>query len=188
MLWFGAGALSMGLIAVALVSMRSPQLVVDPGIPAPTPRPEAAVAPDISALSPRERFDRLFNRVMRAAEQGDEATVSNFAPMALGAYAMLDAVDADARYHAALIALHTGNIPGASALADTILAEAPGHLFGYVVRGTIARFERNDAVLRQAYRDFLAHYPAEQKRARPEYEDHARALEEFRSSAGGQQD
>ena len=61
-------------------------------------------------MSPRERFDRLYNRIMTAAENGDEGTVTNFTPMALSAYSMLDTVDADARYHAALIKLHTGDI------------------------------------------------------------------------------
>ena len=57
----------------------------------------AGAAPDISQLSPRERFDRLFNRIMQAAEQGDTAQVRRFTPMALGAYAQLDTIDADAR-------------------------------------------------------------------------------------------
>jgi hypothetical protein len=134
-------------------------------------------------MTPRERFDRLFNRVMRAAESGDEATVTSFAPMALSAYHMLDQVDADARYHAALIELHTGDVNGASALADSILKAEPGHLFGYVVRGTIARFQKNDRALKQTYADFLAHYDAEKARKRPEYDEHPRALEEFLKAA-----
>src|SRR5687767_501714 len=44
-------------------------------------------APDISAMTPAERFIRLNNRVMEAAGRGDSATVVNFTPMALGAYA-----------------------------------------------------------------------------------------------------
>src|SRR2546423_1717293 len=53
----------------------------------------AGPAPDISQMSPRERFDRLFNRIMQAAQQGDSAQVQRFTPMALGAYAQLDSVD-----------------------------------------------------------------------------------------------
>ncbi|HWA14790.1 MAG TPA: hypothetical protein VG817_00050 [Gemmatimonadales bacterium] len=184
--WFMAGAVTMAVLGAVILKAGRTPVVADPEIAAPVQAPGATgAAPDISNLSPRERFDRLFNRVMRAAENGDEATVTNFSPMALSAYTMLDQVDADARYHAALIDLHTGNIDGAAALADTILTTEPGHLFGYVVRGTIARFQKNDAVLKQAYRDFLAHYPAETRRARPEYEDHARALEEFKKNAEG---
>ena len=41
-------------------------------------------------MTPRERFDRLFNRIMQAAERGDSAQVERFTPMALGAYHQLD--------------------------------------------------------------------------------------------------
>lgn len=183
--WFVAGAITMALVGALILKVRQAPVVVDPEIAGPVASTGATgTPPDISNLSPRERFDRLFNRVMRAAESGDEATVTNFAPMALSAYGMLDQIDADARYHAALIDLHTGNIDGASALADSILTADPGHLFGYIVRGTIARFQKNDAVLQQAYKDFRSHYAAEKKRARPEYEDHAKSIEEFRVAAG----
>jgi hypothetical protein len=56
--------------------------------------------------------------------------------MALGAYAQLDGFDADARDHAAVLHLQAGDTRSALALADTILAETPGHLFGYVIPGT----------------------------------------------------
>ncbi|HEU4955783.1 MAG TPA: zinc ribbon domain-containing protein, partial [Gemmatimonadales bacterium] len=65
----------------------------------------SGAAPDISKMSPRERFDRLFNRIMEAAQRGDSAQVLRFTPMALGAYTQLDTVDTDARYHAAVLRL-----------------------------------------------------------------------------------
>ena len=64
-------------------------------------------------MTPRERFDRLFNRIMEAGQQGDTAQVARFTPMALGAYAQLDTFDADARYHAAVLHLQVGRIAGA---------------------------------------------------------------------------
>ena len=140
-------------------------------------------APDISAMSPRERFDRLFNRVMSAAERGDSGTVVTFTPMALGAYSQLDTVDTDARYHAALLLLQTGGVPAALALADTIEATQPGHLFGYLIRGSAADLAQNDTMRRQAYRDFLAHVAAEEKADRPEYREHQPAIDAFRKQA-----
>jgi hypothetical protein len=134
-------------------------------------------------MSPRERFDRLYNRIMTAAENGDDATATNFAPMALSAYTMLDSIDADARYHAALIKLHTGDIDGATALGDTILSKNPGHLFGYIVLGTVARFRKDDAGLNKAYSGFLNHYEAEMKAGRTEYTDHARSITDFKKAA-----
>jgi hypothetical protein len=143
----------------------------------------AGPAPDISRMTPRERFDRLFNRVMQAAEQGDTAQVERFTPMALGAYAQLDSTNADARYHAAVLRLQVGDVPGALALADTILARNPGHLFAYVVRGTAAGFQGDTAAARRAARDFLSHYSAEMRANRIEYREHQPALDDFKQQA-----
>jgi hypothetical protein len=143
----------------------------------------AGRAPDISSMSPRERFDRLFERVIRASEAGDSLTVLQFAPMALGAYAQLDAVDTDARYHAAMIDLAVGDLPGAVALADTILAGAPGHLFAYLIRGESADRRNDTAALTRSYRDFLDHYDAEMRSGRVEYAEHRPALDDFRTRA-----
>lgn len=140
-------------------------------------------APDISSMSPRERFDRLFERVVRASEAGDSVTVVQFAPMALGAYAQLDAVDTDARYHAAMIDLAVRDFPGAEALADTILAGAPGHLFAYLIRGEAADRQNNAAALTRSYQDFLDHYDAEMRAGRVEYAEHRPALDDFRTRA-----
>ena len=139
--------------------------------------------PDLSSMSPRERFNRLYNRVMQAAQAGDEATVSRFTPMALSAYEMLDTLDADARYHAALLQAHTGEVERARALGDSILTGNPGHLLGYVVLGTAARWRKDDKALQRAYRDFIFRYDAEMKANRPEYSEHRFALEEFRLAA-----
>ena len=134
-------------------------------------------------MTPRERFDRLFNRVMQAAEQRDTAQVERFTPMALGAYAQLDSIDTDARYHAAVLRLQVGDAGGALALADTILARSPGHLFGYMVRGTAAGFQGDTATARRAGRDFLSHYAAELKANRIEYREHEPAIEDFKRQA-----
>lgn len=182
--WLLAAGALVGLLAALLV-----MLLREKSAPAATSDEVAAQAeepaapPDISNMSPQERFNRLYNRVMTAAQSGDEATVSRFTPMALMAYAQLDSLDADARYHAALLEIHTGNIPGPSALADTILAQHPGHLFGYVIRGTVARWQKDEKALKAAYAEFLQHYDAEMKAERPEYADHKRSLDEFHSAA-----
>jgi hypothetical protein len=186
--WIFAGALCLLLVSFIIYKVSAD---------APTPQvPEmanagaagasgvpAGPAPDISQMGPRERFDRLFNRIMAAAEQRDSAQVQRFTPMALGAYAQLDTFDADARYHAAVIHLQAGDAPGAVALADTILAESPGHLFGYLIRGTAAELTRDQAALARARKDFASHYAAESASGKPEYRDHAPVLEEFRQGA-----
>jgi len=186
--WVFTGALGSALIAGLLIFLTRGAPAPAAEVAASAPFASGAAAgggppPDISNMSPRERFDRLYNRVMTAAENGDEATVTNFSPMALSAYGMLDTVDADARYHAALIKLHTGDIDGATALGDTILANNPGHLFGYIVLGTVARFRKDDAGLSKAYSGFLSHYGTEMKAGRAEYSDHARSITDFKKAA-----
>ena len=118
-----------------------------------------------------------------AAQSGDDATVARFTPMALLAYAQLDTLDADARYHAALLQVHAGDVAGPTALADTILRENPGHLLGYVIQGTVARWTRDDRALAEAYAGFLQHEKAELAAHRPEYEEHRSSIDQFREAA-----
>jgi hypothetical protein len=134
-------------------------------------------------MTPKDRFDRLYNRVMRAAEAGDQATVDQFSPMARMAYAQLDTVNADARYHMAMLYLHTGGVPEAKAVVDTLLLKDPGHLFGYMLQGSIARFSKDDKGVASARKNFLQHYDAEMKKGRPEYGEHQRAVDDFKAAA-----
>ena len=146
---------------------------------------QAGPAPDISQLSPRERFDRLYNRIMQAAEQGDSAQVQRFTPMALGAYAQLDSFDADARYHAAVIRMQSGDLVGAHALGDTILEQSPDNLLGYLVRGTAAGLADDPGARAQAEREFLRRFDREMAAGRAEYRDHAPVIETFKKEADG---
>jgi hypothetical protein len=171
------------VVALILVLVSRGQRAPAPVGPAPGAAAPAGGLPDISQLTPRDAFDRLFNRVMTAAEQGDTATVAQFSPMALMAYRNLDTVDADARYHAAMLRLHTGDVPGAQALADSILAVQPNHLFGFVLGAAVARFQGNAARERDLYARFLAAWDAEMMAGRPEYQDHQRMLEGFERDA-----
>lgn len=139
-----------------------------------------ARAPDISKMSPRERFDRLF---LRVAESQSSDTILMFAPMALGAYSQLDEIDTDARFHAAIIHLVVGEFAQAKALADTIAADAPTHLFAPLIRGEAAEQENDSGKLAESYRAFLARYDAEMKAGRREYLEHQPILDQFRSRA-----
>lgn len=184
MRWFTAGGVVVGLAVFGVLALsRDPAFTASTTPGSVTQTAAAAELPDISNMTPRERFDRLFDRVMRSSETGDESSVTTFAPMALQAYSMLDSIDADARYHAALIMLHTGDVDGARALADTISKEQSGHLFGTVIRGTIARFRQDQKGLDAAYAEFLKNYDREDATGRPEYAAHRRALDDFLEAA-----
>jgi hypothetical protein len=140
-------------------------------------------APDISALTPRERFDRLYDRIMRAAGVGDSAEVRRFTPMALGAYEQLDAPDIDARYHAAMLHTQVHHWPPALALADTILAESPGHLFAYVIRGEVGKAREDPRLFARAQQDFMANYDSALRSNRVEYLEHKPVIDEFKAEA-----
>jgi hypothetical protein len=179
--WYFAAAAILVVLGIFVFSLsRSPVAAI---AAAPPAAPAAGQPPDISGMSPRERFDRLYDRVMKAAQSGDAATAAQFTPMALEAYAQLDTIDADARYHAALLKAHAGDLPGTLALADTMLARSPGNLLAYMVRGSAARFGRDDAALRRAYTDFLGHYDVEMKKPDAGYAEHHAAIEDFRTQA-----
>lgn len=188
--WLIAGAATLALLGVLIAFLARQERGGGPEVPTVgAPAAGGGAPPDISAMSPKERFDRLYNRVMAASESGDEATVNQFLPMATMAFQQLDTVDADARYHLAMMQMHTGQAAGAAAQADSIILATPSHLFGFMIRGTVARWQKDDAVRAGAERDFMAHYDAETAAKRPEYTEHARALQQFRQrildGAGG---
>jgi hypothetical protein len=130
-------------------------------------------APDISQLSPQERADRLFNRVMLLAGQGKTDSVLFFAPMAISAYQMLSPMNADQRYDMGRVAEVAGALTVARAQADTILRENPSHLLGLVLGARVASLEK-DAALRSSFESrVLAAYDSEAAKRLPEYERHA---------------
>jgi hypothetical protein len=136
---------------------------------------------DIANMSPEERFNRLFDRVMRSMAAGDTAAAQQFAPMAVMAYGMLPQHNADLRLHVALVQLAAGNVPAARAVADTILAQNPDHLFGYIVRAEAAKTAGDAAGEQKAKTDFQAKVAAETARAdRPEYAEHQALIDEYR--------
>lgn len=181
--WIIAGLTSLVLVSAIIwyVVRDKPQAATpDMANPGSTAGAElSGRAPDISQLTPQERFDRLFDRVTRAAAAGDTVQIAQFTPMALGAYAQLDSFTNDARFHAAMLHFNVGDFPGALALADTIEAATPGHLFGPIIRGDVATVTSDSAALARSYRDFLASYTREIAANRGEYQDHKSVLDEF---------
>ncbi len=176
--WLLAGATVVVVVALMIVTRSQP--------PVPSTGPVGGALgtpPDISQMSPRERFDELYNRIMTAAQIGDQNTVVQFTPMALAAYGQLDNVDPDARYHVSMILLHQGGIAEAQAHADTILAGQPGHLFGYVIEAAVARWSGDSTRLAQIYSDFRSHYPEEIASGKPEYQEHGSMLDDVKATA-----
>jgi hypothetical protein len=128
--------------------------------------------PDISQLSPQERADRLFIRVMALAGAGKTDSVLFFAPMAIEAYRMLAPLNADQRYDLGRIAETAGDMSLARAQADTILAQSPTHLLGLVLGARIAALEKRAADSKALEARLVTAYPGETAKKLPEYERH----------------
>ncbi|MFN2635563.1 MAG: hypothetical protein ABR585_00845 [Gemmatimonadaceae bacterium] len=145
-------------------------------------------APDISSLSPQERADRLYNRVMLLASEGKVDSVQFFAPMALTAYQMLSPLNADQRYDMGRIGEVAGAFPLAKAQADSILRENPSHLLGLILEARLATLTGDSAVLHSFERRLLAAEKTETAKNREEYlrhrDDIANALQQARKSLG----
>ena len=146
-------------------------------------QPSAGGPPDLTQMSPRQAADRLFDRVMRASETGDQAEVNQFLPMAINAYYLIGPLDPDARYHLGTLFLADNNAEGALIQADSLNLDAPNHLFADLLRGRVYDAIESDAELRAAYQAFLDHEPAERALQRPEYQAHGVILRRFGQEA-----
>jgi hypothetical protein len=141
-------------------------------------------APDISTLSPQERADRLFTRVMILNSQGKSDSVQFFAPMALTAYQMLAPLTADQRYDMGRIAEVSGQLDIAQAQADTILSEAPTHLLGLILAARAAELQSQPAKKAEFNRRLLAAEKSELATKKPEYERHEDDIKRAVAAAG----
>lgn len=150
------------------------------------PQGGGGTPPDISQMTPRERFLRLHDRVMNAMEQGDTATAERFAPMAISAYGMLDSYDVDARYHAGALHILQKDYPAAIALADTIEASAKGNLMGNLLRIEVAQAKKDAAAEARGKKAFLANFDAQIGQNRPEYQEHRAMLDDLRKQLSSQ--
>src|SRR6185436_802125 len=97
------------------------------------PEPAPMRAPDISSMSPQERADRLYDRVMLYSEQGRADSAQFFVPMAIGALEAVTPRTVHTRYDLGRMALIARDVAMATAEADTILKESPTHLLGLVL-------------------------------------------------------
>jgi hypothetical protein len=134
--------------------------------------PATVRAPDISNLSPRERADRLFDRVMRLHSEGKTDSVQFFAPMALSTYQTLGPLDADLRYDFGRVAETAGAVEIARAQADTILRTDSTHLLGLILGMRAAELRGDTAAARGFAQRLLAAEPSESSKQLPEYQRH----------------
>jgi hypothetical protein len=143
-------------------------------------------APDISSMSPQERADRLFNRVMQLWSEGKPDSAAFFAPMALSALGDLRPVTAHVRYDMGLVALVGGDAARARTEADAILAERPTHLLGLSLAARAADARGDDGAARSYRQRMLAAEGQEWAAGLQEYQDHEMDLRDALSAAARQ--
>lgn len=129
-------------------------------------------APDISQMTPEQRADRLFDRVMRYGSEGKQDSARIFAPMAIQAYEMIGALDTHRRYDIGMIAVIAGDAAIAKAQSDTILAANPTHLLGLVVAMKAAGLANKPTERAAFEKRLVAAKDAELAKKLPEYESH----------------
>jgi hypothetical protein len=175
LLWVVAGIALLAVIALVLVQTASKSET--PASEGATPLgagPMAGAGPavDISKMSPQERADRLFNRVMRYASEGKTDSAGIFAPMAIQSFEMMAPLDVHGHFDLGLIAVVAGDAPRARAEADSILRKNDKDLLGLTLAIRAAEAAKDAATRARFEARLIAAEPAERKTSRPEYVDH----------------
>jgi hypothetical protein len=122
---------------------------------------------------------------MRAAESGDSAQAAFSGRIALEAYATLESLDADARFHVGLLHELAGDYDAILAQADTIEADTPTHLFALLLHDRVYQARGNNELVAGNHLRFLELYDSEMALGRPEYGLHSTLLDTFKHEAGG---
>jgi predicted Zn-dependent protease len=181
---FGIASIALVVALVALFDRGSSAEAPAPLFPPLSSTvPVPGQPPDLASMSPREAADRLFNRVMAASENGDNAEALRFTPMALQAYNNLGTLDNDARYHVALLHLTADDFKSARVQVDKLRQLVPNHLLGFMLEQQIAERSGKQDHTARAYKAFLSAYAAEIAAGRAEYQDHLNSIESFRKAA-----
>jgi hypothetical protein len=180
--WWIAAAAALVVVLILMIPERAdragPLPAMDPGLGSPPAAGMGGFTGDI-----RTDADRLFNRVMTAAELGEQAEVDQFMPMAIQAYEMVPALDHDGLFHLAILHQTAGDHSMARQTAGQILEDSPGHILGLGVAGTSALAMGDSAAAAEHFRTLVDRYPAESGRLLPEYVDHRPMLDEYLQTA-----
>ena len=139
----------------------------------------------IANMSPEEKADRLFNRVMMYASEGKRDSAAIFAPMAFQSYKMLGTLNAHQHFDLGLIAVAVGDAPRAKTESDAILKKNPTDLLGLTLAIRAAELAKNNAARVGFEKRLIAAEPAERKITRQEYVDHGNDIDAALKEARG---
>ena len=167
--WAVAAIAILSLIALAAGQRFSRSPRPDAATAAATPLGGQPRAPDISSLTPLERAERLYDRIMATVERGQVDSARFFLPMAVQSYQALAPLTIDQRYDLGRLGEATGDGALAAAQADTILRQQPQHLLGLVLSFRAARLRGDDASARRTLSQLARIAEQERRRQLPEY-------------------
>jgi hypothetical protein len=139
--------------------------------------------PDIASMTPNERANRLYGRIMTYVAAGKADSAAFFAPMALAAHEMLGSPTIDERYHLGQINEMIGNAPVARAQADTILAAESDNLLGLMLASRAARMANRPMDAAPFDRRLLTALEAQLATKKPEYEMHRAEIDRAAANA-----
>ncbi len=180
--WWMAG----GILLVLILVLGYPVITQSGGGDSTTTDPLSGPPPgmlDLSQLSPKEAADQLFDRVMRGLSSGDTEGAMGFMPMAISAYELLDSLDADSRFHLALLQLRAGQAEESLASSRTGLEQFPDHLLLLSTAGDAAAEMGDDVAAEALYRRTLEVYDAEVAKQLREYQAHEGIVPGIRTTA-----
>ena len=142
-------------------------------------------APDISQMSPVERAERLYDRIMRESESGNVENVRTFMPMAVAAYESIGTLSPDQRYDVGRIGIVASDTLLARAEADTILKARPTHLLGLMLAAQAERLAKHEAKAREFDARLMKAEANERASNQPEYAQHANEIQAAVAAARG---
>ena len=148
--------------------------IPQPGLDFPAPMGgRGGRAPDISAMSPEERANQLYDRIMQLDGEGKTDSVQFIAlNMFIPQLRSMEPLDLHLRYDLGRVGVAAQAADVATAQADTILRESPNHLLGLALAIRAARFRGDETAAREFERRLLAVEQTERARNLPEYALH----------------
>lgn len=178
--WWIAGVAMFAVILVVGVNYVQPN---GPVTPPPTQAPASGPAPDISNLSPVERADALFDRVMRTISAGDSTGAQFFLPMAIAAHDQARPLDADRLFHLSMLNRTAMNLEAALDNAIEVLEANPDHILALAAAAEAAiELGEPDEAARH-YQHLFDVYDAQMADPLPEYLDHIAISEQIKLDA-----
>ena len=180
--WWIAGAMMIVVILFMAWPILNPSQTPNTVVPGATGAGGAGPT-DIANMSPREAADRLYNRVMAAAESNDSTQVTTFLPMAIQAYDIARPLDPDGLFH--LSRLQRVGLFDADALssAQEALDMNPDYLLALYAAGDAALALGDTGTAETYFQRLLDVWDAQMASGNQDYQLHARQIGGIREYA-----